>query len=173
MTAQDKSISHRIKQELKIYFALSAYFAVWFCSLLFMRNALNHQEELVPFVPFSFALIKALICAKFLMIGEMIFPIRLEKNHGMMRSLFWHSLFYVLVVTILGFLEKGVEGLFHHADFFKSMMEFGDGDPSIVSALAVLYWLMLWPYLLFSGFYQMLGSDRVHDLLFGPAKTQG
>ena len=168
---EDKSISYRVKHELKIYVGLTTYFTIWFCSLVFLRNAVSHNE-MVPLIPFSFALIKAVICAKFLMIGEMIFPIRLDKNHGMMRTLVWHSLFYVLVVTILGFLEKGVEGLFHHEDFFKAMMGFGEGNPQIIAALAVLYWLMMWPYLLFSGFQQILGGDRIHELLFGPPKNK-
>jgi hypothetical protein len=43
-------------------------------------------------------------------------------------------------------------------------------DPLYIFALSIVYWLIIWPYLLFAGVKLALGDATVMEMLFGPKK---
>ena len=109
----------------------------------------------------------AALCAKFMMIGKAIFPLRVDANRGLFKSIFWHSLAYLGIVLALSFAEAGIDGLFHGKSFLESLSSFGHGDPIYIAAVSLMYWLILWPYLIVLGLNQSLGDKTVHAILFG------
>jgi hypothetical protein len=160
------SLRHRIKDEFVEASLLALYFAAWFCTIAFFSFALL-REAAIPIAPFGLALIKAGLCAKFMMIGKAIFPLRVDANRGLIKSIFWHSIVYLLIVIALSFLESGIDGLFHGKSFLESLSSFGHGDLIYIGALSLMYWLILWPYLIVLGLNQSLGDKTVHAILFG------
>jgi hypothetical protein len=161
-----ESLRHRIKDEFVQATLLALYFAAWFCAIAFFSFALL-REEAIPITPFGLAIIKAALCAKFMMIGKAIFPLRVDANRGLIKSIFWHSIVYLGIVIALSFVESGVEGLLHHKSFLESVSSFGHGDPIYVAALSMMYWLILWPYLIVLGLNQSMGITAVKAILFG------
>ena len=161
-----ESLRYRIKDEFIQALLLALYFAAWFCAIAFFSFALL-REAAIPIAPFGLALIKAGLCAKFMMIGKAIFPLRVDANRGLIKSIFWHSIVYLLIVIALSFLESGIDGLFHGKSFLESLSSFGHGDPIYIGALSLMYWLILWPYLIVLGLNQSLGDKTVHAILFG------
>jgi len=164
------SLRHRIKDEFVQASLLALYFAAWFCAIAFFTFAVL-REEAIPITPFGLAIIKAALCAKFMMIGKAIFPLHVDANRGLFKSIFWHSLAYLGIVLALSFAEAGIEGLFHGKSFLESLSSFGHGDPIYVAALAIMYWLILWPYLIVLGLNQTLGIKAVRTILFGSKAT--
>jgi uncharacterized membrane protein len=160
------SLRYRIKDEFVQASLLALYFAAWFCAIAFFSFALL-REEAIPISPFGLAIIKAGLCAKFMMIGKAIFPLRMDANRGIVKSLFWHSLAYLSVVITLSIIEAGIDGLFHGKSFLESVSSFGHGDPIYIAALSIMYWLIIWPYLIVLGLNQSLGDKTVHTILFG------
>ena len=150
-----ESLRHRIKDEFIQASLLTLYFAAWFCAIAFFTFAVL-REEAIPIAPFGLAIIKAGLCAKFMMIGKAMFPLRVETNRGLIKSIFWHSIVYLGVVVALSFAESGIDGL-----------SFGHGDPIYVAALSLMYWLIIWPYLIVLGLNQSMGNQAVHAILFG------
>jgi hypothetical protein len=161
-----ESLRHRIKDEFVQASLLALYFAAWFCAIAFFTFAVL-REEAIPIAPFGLAIIKAGLCAKFMMIGKAIFPLRVEANRGLVKSLFWHSIAYLGVVIALSFVEAGIDGLFHGKSFLESLSSFGHGDPVYIAALSLIYWLIIWPYLIVLGLNQSLGNKAVRTILFG------
>jgi hypothetical protein len=161
-----EGLRHRIKDEFVEASLLALYFAAWFCTIAFLTFAVL-REEAILITPFGLAIIKAGLCAKFMMIGKAIFPLRVDANRGLIKSIFWHSLVYLGIVIALSFAEAGIEGLFHGKSFLESLSSFGHGDPIYVAALAIMYWLILWPYLIVLGLNQTLGIKAVRAILFG------
>lgn len=161
-----EGLRHRIKDEFVEASLLALYFAAWFCTIAFFSFALL-REAAIPIAPFGLALIKAGLCAKFMMIGKAIFPLRVDANRGLIKSIFWHSIVYLLIVIALSFLESGIDGLFHGKSFLESLSSFGHGDPIYIGALSLMYWLILWPYLIVLGLNQSLGNKAVRTILFG------
>ena len=160
------SLRHRIKDEFVQASLLALYFAAWFCAIAFFTFAVL-REEAVPITPFGLAIIKAGLCAKFMMIGKAIFPLKVDANRGLIKSIFWHSIVYLLIVIALSFLESGIDGLLHGKSFLESIASFGRGDPIYITSIAIMYWLILWPYLILLGLQQSMGDEAVHTILFG------
>jgi hypothetical protein len=70
-------------------------------------------------------------------------------------------------VLVLSFAEEGIDGLLHGKSFLESLSSFGHGDPVYITALSIMYWLIIWPYLIVLGLNQSLGDTAVHTILFG------
>ena len=169
-TELKEGLRHRIKDEFVQASLLALYFAAWFCAIAFFSFALL-REAAIPITPFGLAIIKAGLCAKFMMIGKAIFPLRVDANRGLVKSLFWHSIAYLGIVLILSFAEAGIDGLLHGKSFLESLSSFGHGDPIYITALSIMYWLIVWPYLIVLGLNQSLGDKAVHTILFGSKAT--
>jgi hypothetical protein len=165
-TELKEGLRHRIKDEFIQASLLALYFAAWFCAIAFFSFALL-REAAIPITPFGLAIIKAGLCAKFMMIGKAIFPLKVDANRGLIKSIFWHSLVYLGIVLTLSFAEAGIEGLFHGKTFLESLSSFGHGDPIYIASLSIMYWLILWPYLIVLGLNQSIGNTAVRTVLFG------
>jgi hypothetical protein len=161
-----ESLCNRIKDEFIQAALLTLYFAAWFCAIAFFSFALL-REEAIPITPYGLAIIKAALCAKFMMIGKALFPLRVDANRGLIKSLFWHSIAYLGVVLALSSAEAGIDGLLHGKSFLESASSFGHGDPIYIAALSLMYWLIVWPYLIVLGLNQSLGNKAVRTILFG------
>jgi hypothetical protein len=164
--ANSHSLKEKAKEEFIKAFKLTLYFGAWFCALAFL-GATTLDERPIPLSIFGFALFKAAICAKFMLLAQAVFPIKVNKKHGIVGSLFLESLVYLLVVLGLNYIEAGVHGLIHGKEFFISMTAFGQSNPLHVVAMSIVYWLIVWPYLLLVGMNLMLGSNATLKILFG------
>ena len=167
-TSQHKPLTFKdkAKEEALKAFRLTIYFGVWFCALAFLA-ATSLDERPIPLSLFGFALFKAAICAKFMLVAQAFFPITVDRKNGIVNSLIIESLVYLAVVIGLNYLESGVDGLIHGKEFLVSMMNFGKANPLRVLAMSIVYWLIVWPYLLFIGMSLMLGNHATIEILFG------
>jgi hypothetical protein len=156
----------KIENEAKKAFALSIYFGVWFCAIGFLAATFANKYP-IPLSMFGFALIKGGISAKFLLISEAAFPMKVNKSKGLIRSLLLQSFIYVGIVLCLNFVEAGVSGLVHGRDFWESLKEFAKADPLRITALCIVYWLIVWPYLALEGLKIALGTNATLAILFG------
>ena len=159
----------KVKEEAKKAFALSIYFGIWFCALAFLDIA-TIKDKPLSFSIFGFALVKAAISVKFLLIGQAIIPMKIDREHGIIRSLFVESLFYVLVVLALNYVEAGVHGLIDGRSFITSMADFGQSNPLKVLAMCIVYWLIVWPCLIFYCMKVIMGKEKIRALFFGDKK---
>ena len=165
-SAPARSFKEKAKEEFVKAFQLTIYFGSWFCALAFLA-ATSLDERPIPLSIFGFALFKAAVCAKFMLLAQAAYPIKVNKKHGIVSSLILESLVYLLVVLGLNYLEAGVHGLLHGKEFLISMTEFGQSNPLRVVAMSIVYWLIVWPYLLLTGMSLMLGSHATLEILFG------
>lgn len=165
-SAHGHTFKEKVKEEFIKAFQLTLYFGAWFCALAFL-GATSLDERPIPLSIFGFALFKAAICAKFMLVAQAAVPIKVNKNHGVVGSLFLESVVYLLVVLGLNYLEAGVDGLIHGKEFIPSMAGFGQSNPLRVVAMSIVYWLIVWPYLLLTGMSMMLGSNATLEILFG------
>ena len=161
-----QNLKEKIEDEAKKAFALSVYFGSWFCALSFLAVTIL-DERPIPLSIFGFAIVKGALSAKFLLISEAAFPIKVSKAKGLIRSLLLQSFIYVGIVLGLNYLEAGVEGLIHGKNFWDSLAAFGQANPLRVIAMCIVYWLIVWPYLVLIGLKITLGSTATIAILFG------
>jgi hypothetical protein len=139
-----------IGAEIRKVFHLTVYFGVWFTAL----NFLLYQAEgrgLVPLDIVGFVWIKAAICAKFLLVGQLLVPMPAIARAGVWRAILPRSIVYLSIVVALSMVEEGVRGALHGQPFMHAMREFGGGNPLRVLGMAWVYWLILVPYLALEG----------------------
>jgi hypothetical protein len=164
--SHSEGIKEKFEAEAKQALVLTAYFGAWFCALTFLAVT-SLEGHPISLSIFGFALIKAGLCAKFMLIAQAIFPIKVSKTHGIIKSLFLESLFYIFVVLSLNYIEAGIEGLIHGKNFVDAMASFGQKNPLHVLAMTIVYWLIVWPYLVLVGLRLALGKDTTMNILFG------
>jgi hypothetical protein len=165
-------IKEKMLAEAKKAFALTLYFGAWFCALAFL-GATSLDERPIPLSIFGIAIIKAGLCAKFMLIAQAIFPININKSNGIIKSLLLESIFYIFVVLALNYIEAGIEGLMHGKNFIDSMSAFGQKNPLKVLAMTIVYWLIVWPYLVLVGMKLALGTNATVTILFGKKNSVG
>ncbi len=163
---QNRSIRHTLGEELRKILILSIYFAIWFSALVFLTYSILRKDEM-PYAPLSLALIKGLLCAKFMMLGQAIYPIQSKANQALIWQILPRSLVYLFIVVLLSALESGLEGLIHHKGFIDSLANFGNGDPIHILALSFIYWLILLPYLTFMSLKLVIGNQEMKRIFLG------
>jgi len=175
-SSQDQPTERGFKAKAEAEFVkaiqLTIYFSTWFCALAFLA-ATSLEGKSISLSIFGFAIIKAALCAKFMLIGQAIFPIKVNQNHGIVSSLFLESVFYLLIVIALNYLETGIRGMIDGKEFIASLADFGKSNPLRVVAMSIVYWLIVWPYLLMVGFKLSIGSTATLRILFGNQSQSG
>ena len=146
MPEHKESLHARLGSEIRNVFHLTLYFGVWFSALSFLMYELQGHTGL-PFEAWGFAWVKAAICAKFLLIGQLLLPMPSVTKTRLWSTILPRSFGYLLVVIVLNVLEEGVRGLLRDHSFVQSMADYAGGNPLHLLALAWVYWLMLVPYL--------------------------
>lgn len=152
--------------ELKKILILFIYFAIWFSALAFFNYSILRHDG-VPYAPISLALIKALLCAKFMLLGEALYPIESKQDKPLMWQILPRSFVYLVVVLLLSAFESGLEGLVHHRGFISSLANFGNGDPIHILALCLIYWLIVLPYLTFMSLKSVIGASEIKKIFWG------
>jgi len=169
MTRFDK-IKQGLFHEAKKFLAVSIYFAIWFFSISLITKMSLIQSGVEPteiIYSFSFAVIRALIVAKFLITAELLFPMRIESGQPLLYPLIKHSLIYTAFLIFMGFVEKGFEGLLHRENFFEALQHFGHGDPKVIASIAFIYGLIVVHYLFYSALESRFGVVEMRKILFG------
>lgn len=152
--------------ELKKILILFIYFAIWFSALAFLSYSILRKDG-IPYAPISLALIKALLCAKFMLLGQALYPIASREDKALIWQILPRSVVYLLVVLILSALESGLEGWIHHKGFIHSLANFGNGDLIHILALCLIYWLIVLPYLTFMSLKSVIGEAEIKKIFLG------
>ena len=95
-------------------------------ALVYLKAAILHAHD-IPFATFGFAAAKALICAKFMLVGR---ALHLGERFNAL-PLIWPTLYksfvFLVLLLILNALEEVIVGLIHHRAAMDSLAEFGGG----------------------------------------------
>jgi len=142
-----ETIGKRVAGEAKKAFYLTLYFGFWFSALTLLNHEILKQNGL-PYVHWGLAWIKAGLCAKFMLIGQAIYPMQHSRGSDLWHIVLPRSFVYLAVVFVLSVAEELVVGLIHGETAMVAIQHFANGTPAYAFALAWVYWLILVPYLL-------------------------
>ncbi len=133
-------VRRRIADELVEFAVIAAYLYICFTAILFLKASILKAEG-VPFAPFTFALIKALILAKFASIGHALHFGERFKNFPLIVPTLYRSLVFLLLLLVLSSLEEVVAGLIHNKKVAESLSEMGGGTASQMIATVIVMFL--------------------------------
>jgi len=163
-------LRERFKTELREYLILAAYLYVSFTALAAFKAAIL-QAEGISFAPWAFAAIKALVCAKFLLVGR-IFGIGegLASKHPLIFSTLYRSAAFLIVLGLLTVFEEILMGYFRGESVVRSIGSMGGGTLRQFIATSVILLLILIPWFAFRALGEVIGDETLVRLYFEPRK---
>ena len=161
------SFRDRMTDELREFGVTAGYLYICFTALAFLK-AVILQAHGIPFAPFGFAAFKALICAKFILIGR---ALHLGERFKV-RPLIWRTLHksfvFLLLLLFLNALEEIIKGLWHGRTMADAVVEVTGGRLDQIVATSAIMLLILIPFFAFRALGEVLGERRLVALFFAP-----
>jgi hypothetical protein len=120
---------------------------LWIClgTIVLFKSATLREYGVAP-LPLGFALVKALVLAKFIMIGDVLKIGERYRSEPLIWPVAYRSVAFVALLAVLTAIEEVIVGLFHHRTVGASLGDlFGRHlDQTLVGYLIML--LVLIPF---------------------------
>jgi len=160
----------QVRTELREYAVLSAYLFICFAALAAFKAAILRANG-ISFAPWAFAAIKALVCAKFLLVGRMFgLGDGLAKKYPLIVSTLYRSLVFLVVLAILTVIEELLLGRIHGESVVDSLDKIAGGTLWQVLATSFIIFLILIPWFAFCALGEVIGDEIVIRLFFEPRR---
>jgi hypothetical protein len=139
------SLSERLTGELREFIVVAIYLYIYFTALAFLKASILKAEG-IAFAPFAFAAIKALICAKFILVGRMLHIGERLKTLPLIWPTLYKSLAFLVLLLVLNAIEEVVVGLIHHRSIAASIGTIAGSTDQLI-AKSFVGMLVLVPFL--------------------------
>jgi hypothetical protein len=163
------SVSERLIDETKEFLVIAVYLGVCFLALAYLKASILHAQG-VPFAPFGFAIAKALICAKFVMLGRLFHLGERSKHLPLLWTTLHRSLVFLVLLLALNALEEIIVGLIHHRPVADSVAELGGGTLGQMVATSIVMLLVLIPFFAFRSLGEVVGEHNLVRVFLHPRK---
>ena len=157
---KDKAV-HEVIQFAYIFiylFVLLGLFAI-------DRSIVLEQHNL-HFTDYGFALIKALVLAKVILVAEGFHLGRSFEEGPLLYPVLVKSLLFALVLIGFGLAESAVEGLWHGKTVLESVSGIGGGGIKGVLSVGIIMFVALIPFFAFREISRVLGPAVLRALIF-------
>ena len=163
----EKSVyRERIVTELREFAILATYLFICFTALAAYKAAILRAYG-VSFAPWVLAAIKALVSAKFLLIGRMFgLGDGLSKKHPLIISTLYRSFTFLLVLIFLTAGEEVILGHLRGESVADSLAGLAGGTFWQVIATSFIVLLVLIPWFAFRAIGEVIGDETLVRLFF-------
>jgi hypothetical protein len=162
-----QGVKQRLRHELRNYALTVLYLSICFGAVQLYKAALLTEESL-RYTTYGFALVKAVVLGKFLMLGEAVHAGSRTEGEPLLRGVLRGSLVLLLVLVVLTAIEELVVGAIHGVHPAQVLEEHvAGGRWAEFLAYCLLIWLFLMPYLALKHLSQLLGPEAFHRALRG------
>ena len=160
-----ESLGEKVTSELREFAVLSGYLYVCFTALAYFKASILHAHE-IDFAPWAFAAIKALLSAKFMLIGRALNVGEGFKSYPLIVPTLYKSCIFLVLVLGLTVIEEAVVGYLHGRKILDSMAELGGGTAGQMIATSVILLLIFIPYFAFRSLGDIIGNGVLLRLYF-------
>ncbi|PZM09529.1 hypothetical protein [Rhizobium tubonense] len=140
------TVRQKASHELREFLFLALYLYVCFSALVLYKMAILDAQG-ISFSPFGLPIVKALLLAKFIMLGH---AVRLGDRDGTRRVIYvivHKALLYLALLILLSLIEEAVVALIHGQTIVAAFTELWSGKLWQILANNVIMLLILVPYL--------------------------
>ena len=109
---------------------------------------------------------KALICAKFVLVGRAFHLGERFKALPLIWPTLHRSFMFLVLLIILNALEEIIVGVMHHRKAVDSLAEFGGGTLDQLIATSVVVLLILIPFFAFRSLGEVVGERNLVRVFF-------
>ena len=159
------AIRSKFIEDFKAMAALAAYLYVCFGAVILFKSAVL-REAGIHYEIWGLAVIKALILAKFLLLGRMLHVGTRYRDKPLIWPTLYHALMFLIVLLILSTLEELIVGSIHARAIADSLNHVV--GPIFFEGLAVclILFLILVPYSAFICLSDVVGERETIRLFF-------
>ncbi len=162
------SLHQRAATELTEFLVLFVYLYISLGALVLLKSAIL-QEAGVSFTAWGIAAVKALLLAKFMLIGRALHIGEAHKYKPLIWPTLYKSLAFLLLLLVLTAVEEVVVGWIHHRPLAESFAHIAGPTPLQALATCLIMFLILVPYFAFRCVEDVLGEGYLVRLfLKGP-----
>jgi hypothetical protein len=152
-------------RELRLLLIISTYLYVCFSALLFFKAAILHGEG-IGFAPWGIAVVKAVVLAKFIMIGEALHVGNRMRSLPLIWATAYKAGVFLAFLIVLTLIEEAVIEVLHgHRAAPALAAEFGGARLTETVASCIVLLLILIPFFTYRGFDAALGKGALLQLL--------
>jgi hypothetical protein len=159
------TLGQRAVHEFKEMAILAVYLWVTLGAVILMKAAVLHTAG-VSFTPWGIAAVKALVLAKFMLVGK---AMKIGERYND-RPLIWPTLHksfaFLVLLVVLTVIEEVVVGLFHHQSVAASLGELTGAKLYETLAGYIIMLLVLIPYIAWGVLDEALGEGRLARMFF-------
>ncbi len=155
----------RMGDHLREFCIVGGYLCVCFTALAYLK-AVILQTYGIDYAPFGFAVLKALICAKFMVIGHALGLGERFATRPLIWRTMYKSLTFLVLLMFLNALEEILKGLWHGRTVVAAAVETAGGRLHQIVAMSAVMFLILLPFFAFRALGEAIGERRLIRLFF-------
>lgn len=167
-TQSRASMRKRIITELKELAVITAYLYVSFAALIQLKAAVLHAQG-IPYAPLGIAAIKAVICAKFMLLGAAFHVGERFTKPPLIYSTLYRSFAFLVLLIVLNVTEEAVVGVIHGKTILDSIADIAGGTWYQIVVTSFVLLLVLIPYFAFRALGEVVGHTILIRLFFEPS----
>jgi hypothetical protein len=163
------SLAERAAGEFREFCVISVYLFICFGSVAYLKFAILEAQG-VAFAPFGFAAAKALISAKFVMLGHAFHLGERFKKRALIWPVLHRSVVFLALLLVLNTLEEIIVGWMHGRGFAQTLGDLAGGTRDQQIATAMIMLLILIPFFLIRVLGEVIGERTLFRLFFAPRR---
>jgi hypothetical protein len=160
-------VRENVRHELRELTVITAYLFVCFAAELeFKASVLQAHEAFLA--PLGIAAIKAVICAKFMLLGSAFHVGGQFTKPPLILPTLSRSFAFLVLLIVLNVIEEAVVGLIHGRTIRDSVTDLLGGTWEEIIAKSAVMLLILIPYFAFRALGEVIGEQTLVQLYFSP-----
>ena len=159
------ALPQRATHEIKEFVILAVYLYITIGAVIMMKTAVLHTEG-IDFAPWGIAIIKAMLLAKFMLVGRAMKIGERDTTGPLIWPTLHRAFAFLVLLIILTIIEEAVVGLFHHRSIAASLGELAGVRLEETLAGYLIMLLVLVPYFAFRVLGEALGEGRLARMFF-------
>jgi hypothetical protein len=154
-----KTLGSKVVEEFKQLLGIALYLYVCLGALLLYASSVAGAR--VEYAHLGYAAVKALILAKFVLMGHWLHLGERRRNRLLIYSVLYQVLAIWLLLVVLSLLEQFVEGAWHGHSMGAGLAELRLNSFSRIFAQTLILLLVLFPYIALRQLSAVLGPGKL------------
>jgi hypothetical protein len=163
---QKPELRQQVVRELKEYWINFVYLALFF-GIFTTYQRIILEEYRISYLHYGFSVVKALVLAKVIMIGDMMRLSRSVEDKPLIVPTILNAVVFTTWVMLFAVFEHMVEGLLHGRGLFGGIEEFLSKNIYELLARGMVVFSAFIPFFGFRELERVLGEGRVRILFIG------
>jgi hypothetical protein len=156
-------LKEKLVREVKELLAIFLYLAVFFCAFTTYRR-LVMKEIGISYFHYGFALIKALVLAKVILLGQYVRFARVLDDRPLINPTLYKVILFSLFALAFEVVEHVIGGFLHGKDMLGALQEIMSAGWDELFARTLVMLVALVPLFAFTETARVMGEGRLRQL---------